>query len=809
MTVEQTLILLFNDQILDHVSIDSRSLNNSEKTVFFALQGPNHNGHDYIDSMINYRVHYFVIDKTYYFDYPDAIFFKVDNVLQTLQNFAASYRKLFNIPIIGITGSNGKTIVKEWLYYLLSPDYLVAKNPKSYNSQVGVPLSVLGIQPHHEIGIFEAGISTYNEMANLQKIIHPTIGVFTNIGSAHDVGFNNMLDKIKEKLLLFSHTDVLILQKNKSIEALIPTTKNTFCWSFKDQSADVHILKRKLKQKTILNITYGTKCFQVNIPFTDEGSIQNAINCLMVMLYLAYDTETIQERFGDLYPIEMRLIVKEGIHQTSIIDDSYSSDISSLKIALDFMESQKKYTTKTVILSDILQSGVDEKELYKTIANLLLKNKISRVIAIGEQISEYKRLFSNCITFKNVTEFLDQFQELTFFQEMILIKGAREYKLEQIVAVLEQKTHETVLEINLNAISNNLQYYKSKLLPTTKIMVMVKAFSYGNGGYEIAKLLEHHHVDYLGVAFADEGIALKEKGIQIPVMVLNPEMSSFESIIQYQLEPEIYNFNGFHKLLKILKEKNINHFPIHIKIDTGMHRLGFEAQDIPQLILELNQTKRFYVKSVLSHLAAADDMQHREFTLNQITTFETLSMQLIEGISKHQKNIPFRHLLNTSGIDNYPEAQYDMVRLGIGLYGISNQHKPNQYLERIGTLKSVISQIKNIPKGDSVGYGRKFIAKTDLKIATIPIGYADGISRLWGNEVGYVMIRQQKATIVGSICMDMLMVDVTDITCQEGNEVIVIGQQPSLNDIAKATQTIPYEVLTNISPRVKRIFYRE
>lgn len=808
-STEQTLLVLFKEQLLEHISIDSRSLNNSEKTVFFALKGPHHNGHDYINELINQKVKYFVVDEHYPHTHEDQLFFRVKDPLKTLQSFAQLYRKSFNIPVIGITGSNGKTIVKEWLSFLLSPDYFLVKNPKSYNSQVGVPLSVVGIQEHHQIAIFEAGISTYNEMENLQKIIQPTIGLLTNIGAAHDDGFDNVLDKIKEKLLLFSDVEVVILQKNKIIENLIPSFKKTFTWSYKDKLANVFVQKRKAKHKTILLITYAEKCFRVEVPFVDVGSVENVVNCLMVLLYLKYDIETIQDRIKVLYPISMRLVVKQGINQTSIIDDSYSADLSSLKISLDFLESQKKYAKKTVILSDILQSGMDSKTLYENVALLMLKNKVDRVIAIGKEIMAFKSILPNCLCFVDVKSFLEHLNELTFFEEMILIKGARDYHFEQIVAVLEQKTHETVFEINLNALTNNLQLYKSKLDPTTKIMVMVKAFAYGNGSYEVAKLLEFHHVDYLGVAFADEGIALKQNGISTPIMVLNPEVSTFENIIKHQLEPEIYSFNGLHQFLKIAKEKNLKNYPIHIKIDTGMHRLGFLEEDIEQLALELSLTEHLMVKSVLSHLAASDDKSHDDFTKRQISLFDKCSSFLTNFLVSHNKPIPIRHILNSSGIINYPEAQFDMVRLGIGLYGVEHNTQIKPYLEMVGTLKSVISQIKNVSKGASVGYSRAFVAQKDLKIATIPIGYADGIHRIWGNGVGYVNIRNHKAPIVGNICMDMLMVDVSEIPCQEGNEVIVLGDDPNLNQIAKSTGTIEYEILTNISQRVKRVFFRE
>jgi alanine racemase len=664
---------------------------------------------------------------------------------------------------------------------------------------------VISINEKHNLGIFEAGISTRNEMEKLEKIIRPTIGILTNIGTAHDEGFDNLGEKIKEKLKLFAHSEILIYNKNKTVEAFLNSKIKTFSWSCKEETADVFIKIKPILDKTVLEIDYLDSKFDVKIPFQDDASIENAIHCMMVLLYLKYDFETIEHRMELLFPVEMRLKVKNGIHNSTLIDDSYSSDFQSLKIALDFLESQKQYKKKTVILSDIFQSGLTNEELYSKVSQLILSNKINKVICIGETISEYKNKFINCTTFKNTEAFISEFDRLNFGDETILIKGARVFEFEKIVALLEEKTHETVLEINLNAISHNLNFYKSKLKPTTKMMVMVKAFGYGNGGFEIAKLLEHHNVDYLGVAFADEGIGLKNSGIKMPIMVLNPETTSFSAIIQHQLEPEIYSLKGLNSFLQLAKQKNLNAFPIHIKLDTGMHRLGFEEENIADLIAVLKDNKYVKVKSILSHMATSDALEHRDFALSQIDLFEKLSSKII---SELQIN-PIRHILNTSGISNFSQAQYDMVRLGIGLYGVSNDATEQRFLENVGTLKSIISQIRTIEKGESVGYGRRFVAQKTSIIATIPIGYADGISRHWGNGLGFVMINNQKAAIIGSICMDMLMVDITELMCQEGDEVVLFGTNPTVSYIAEKLETIPYEILTSISQRVKRVFYRE
>ncbi|TDP03895.1 bifunctional UDP-N-acetylmuramoyl-tripeptide:D-alanyl-D-alanine ligase/alanine racemase [Flavobacterium sp. 245] len=802
------------DIFVDHISIDSRSLQNGSKTLFIALSGVNNDAHLYIPELIEKGVQNFVVQYIPENVKDKANFLVVKNTLNALQQFAAYYRNLFDFPVIGLTGSNGKTIVKEWLNFLLSPDYNIIRSPKSYNSQVGVPLSVIAINEKHNLGIFEAGISTVNEMEKLEKIIKPNIGVLTNIGTAHDEGFLNLVQKIDEKLLLFKECPLIIYQKNEIVDSCMSQftaeymmhPRKLFSWSFTDKNADVFILKKETKNEiTNIQYQYKNEIFDLEIPFSDSASIENTISCLLVLLYFKYDSKTIQNRMQMLYPVQMRLEVKNGINNCSIIDDSYSSDFQSLKIALDFLESQqKKNATKTVILSDIFQSGFSNEELYSKVSQLISDNKINRVIGIGPTISSFASKFSNCVAFQDTASFIAAFESLNFSNETILIKGARSFQFEEIVSMLEEKTHETVLEINLDSISHNLNYYKAKLADDVKIMVMVKAFGYGNGGLEIAKLLEHHKTDYLGVAFADEGISLKNGGIKLPIMVLNPESTSFPSIIQYKLEPEIYSLKGLNAFLKIAKEKNLKDFPIHIKVDTGMHRLGFEENTIDELIETLKNNSSVRVQSILSHLATSDDPKHFGFVEKQIHLFEKLSSKLMTELNIN----PIRHILNTSGISNFPNAQYNMVRLGIGLYGVSNDPAEQKYLENVGTLKSIISQVRTIPSGDSVGYGRRFMAEKETKIATIPIGYADGISRLWGNEVGFVTIKNQKAKIVGSVCMDMLMVDVSHIDCKEGDSVIIFGESPTVIEMAEALKTIPYEIMTSISQRVKRVFFR-
>ncbi len=793
-----------NQDIIDitDISIDSRSLQNTNGILFFALQGIHHNAHLYIDELVNKGVAFFVVEENPAVENEKISFFKVKDSKKALQNFVAYYRGLFHIPVIGITGSNGKTIVKEWLNFLLGPFYNIIKSPKSYNSQVGVPLSVIGINEQHTLGIFEAGISLPGEMHVLEKVIQPTIGVLTSIGTAHDEGFTSATQKLEEKLKLFAHVRMLICEHRKDVLARINTGITVWDWSFETVEARVHLF---LETPNTIKVTSAGNSFDITIPFSDAASLQNIATCITVLLAMQISPEHIQQYVPKLYKIEMRLQVLNGKQQCTLIDDSYSSDYQSLKIALDFLEQQKTHQQKTVILSDIFQSGFPEEVLYDKVARLLHQNRISRVIGIGEQISHYLADVKQFQGFPDTQAFLTDFNMNSFRNETILIKGSRSFAFEKIVTELEEKTHETVLEINLDAISHNLNFYKSKLNPGTKIMVMVKAFGYGNGSYEIAKHLAHHKVDYLGVAFADEGVELRKAGITIPIIIMNPEHSAFSSMIAYQLEPEIYSLNELDAFLKEAQTHNLYQYPIHIKLNTGMNRLGFVEEDFDKLTEILKYTNLVKVESIFSHLATSDIPEEKTFTLQQIRLFEKWA-----GYLKTSLHIqPLLHILNTSGIYHFNEYQNDMVRLGIGLYGVGNNLQENEQLQNVATLKTVILQINHIHTGDSVGYGRRFKAHENRKIATIPIGYADGIRRSYGNGKGYVLIHEKKAPIIGTICMDMLMVDITHIQAKPGDEVIIFGNNLRITEIAKIWATIPYEVMTAISQRVKRIFYKE
>lgn len=799
---------------VQHLLTDSRKVVSPEKSIFFAIKGERNNGHQFVSELQTRGVCNFVVSETISsFTNTEANFIFVENTLAALQQLAAYHRKQFNIPTIGITGSNGKTVTKEWIYQLLREDKNIVRSPKSYNSQIGVPLSVWKINTEHNLAIFEAGISKPDEMNRLEPMIKPTIGIFTNIGQAHEKNFIDIQQKITEKLRLFTSAEVLIYNKDySSIHQQIPkvnslTDIKLFSWSRK-QKADLQI-GRVIRNATETDIQgiYNHEFISIKIPFTDEASLENAIHCWALLLYLGYDNEIIAQRMELLSPVAMRLELKEGINRCSIINDSYNSDIESLTIALDFINQQKQHDKKTLILSDILQSGKDEKTLYKEVANLLNKKGINRLIGIGENISAQSHLFNLEKTFyPNTDDFLKEYNSLFFKDETILLKGARVFGFEKISHVLQQKAHETVLEINLNALIHNLNYYRSRLNSSTKIMAMVKAFSYGAGSFEIANILQFHRVSYLAVAYADEGIELRKAGINLPIIVLNPEEQSFDTMIKYFLEPEIYSFRLLSLFSKALKNhNNPSAFPIHLKLDTGMHRLGFEKDDINELIVRINNNKHIIIKSIFSHLSSSDEAEHDKYTLEQIQQFKDMA----DEIASHLNYKVLFHILNSAGIIRFPEAQFDMVRIGIGLYGIAPTENEQRHLENVVNLKTTISQIKNVSARDTIGYNRKGIANHDMQIATIGIGYADGLSRRLGNGMGKMLVNGKFAPTIGNICMDMCMIDITDIPSKEGDEVIVFGNEYPITTLAKDAGTIAYEILTSISQRVKRVYFQE
>lgn len=798
--------------VIKYLLIDSRNIISASDSLFFAIVGENNDGHNFIEDLYNHKVQNFVVSTLpeNYKKYKTANFILVKNTLTALQQLTTFHRSQFDIPVVGITGSNGKTIIKEWLFQTLHNDKKIIRSPKSYNSQVGVPLSVWLLDKSCNFAIFEAGISKPQEMEKIQPIINPTIGIFTNIGDAHQKNFIDLNQKINEKIKLFYNCNTIIYRKDyELIDTQFKTNphfikKHLATWSTK-QKADLQIINiDKKNYNTLISAKYNNNIINIEIPFIDDASIENAIHVWLLMLLLNIANKQIAERMKALSPVAMRLELKKGINHCSIINDSYNSDIQSLTIALDFLNHQKQNNKNVLILSDILQSSYSEKKLYKKVSELVNKKSIDEIIGIGKAISRNSNVFNIKKHFFNSTgDFLINYSKSLFTNSNILIKGSRKFQFEKISTLLEKKTHRTVLEINLNAIEQNLNFFRSKLKPETKIMAMVKAFSYGSGTYEIANLLQYQNTDYLAVAYTDEGVELRKNQISLPIIVMNPEIQSFNLMIEYKLEPEIYNFRTLHAFQSALIENNKTNYPIHIKLDTGMHRSGFENNEIDELIAELKKYNNLKIKSIFSHLAASDEKIFDTFTQHQFDIFETMSSEIMKYF-----NYPIlRHILNSAGIERFPQNQYDMVRLGIGLYGISpsNQNK----LFNVSTLKSKIAQIRTVQKTETIGYGRKGEIDIDSKIATVPIGYADGLSRQLSNGVGKVLVNNQFAPIIGNICMDICMINVTNINAREGDEVIFFGNDYPITELAKQLNTIPYEILTSISNRVKRIYFHE
>ena len=797
-----------NDTIL-HLAYDSRKIQSAENTLFFALKTAHADGHQFIESAYKKGVRNFVIaqeiDLT---PLSNANIILVENTLAALQKLAAYHRSQYSIPIIGITGSNGKTIVKEWLYQLLHLDHNIVRSPRSYNSQLGVPLSVWQINAQHTLGIFEAGISEVDEMKNLEQIIKPTIGVLTNIGEAHDAGFSSFEQKKQEKLKLFAGANVVIgpyqlLEKS--------SLRNIFTWgSAVEAKLQLLTIERSTvnARQTVVFAKLDHQKIILNIPFSDEASIQNAVSCACVLVYLGYDIATINERLTKLHAIDMRLHFMHGINNCAIINDSYSADLTSFHIALAFLQQQNTGQPRKVILSDFIESGKSDEELYDTIASDLKQNKVSGVVAVGEKISAYlPKYIHEGITIQSYPDtdsFLKNFRSSAFQNETILIKGARKFEFERIAKLFEQKVHQTLLEINLNAIAHNLKEYRRLLRRSTRIMAMVKAFAYGSGGAEIASILQFNNVSYLGVAYVDEGVELRKAGIILPIMVMNADESSFNAMIDYNLEPVIFSFHLLQQFNEYIKDQALPSYPVHIEIETGMNRLGFLAAEMENLGEYLSQSS-LKIVSVFSHLASSEDPTQDTYTVEQASRFES-------AVSELQKNIsyPFlKHIANSAAIVRHPQLQMDMVRLGIGLYGVEIETHALQ-LQPVATLRSTIAQIKKLKAGETVSYNRRGIIKTDSTIATVRIGYADGYSRRFGNGIGKMFINGKLVPVVGTVCMDMTMVDVTAIPdLKEGDEVIIFGKELPVQKMASWIDTIPYEIMTSVSQRVKRVYFQE
>lgn len=778
-------------QEVEHLLTDSRRLYAPATTLFFALPGPRRDGHQFIPDLYKRGVRQFVVSREQDTEsFPEAAFLLVTDTLLALQALAAWHRSRFNIPVIGITGSNGKTIVKEWLYQLLHEDYHIVRSPRSYNSQIGVPLSVWQMGPEHTLAIFEAGISRPGEMEKLERIIRPTIGVLTNIGEAHSEGFESRGQKEAEKRLLFRQAIEPRPLTVLSVDKGAGTTRISAIVDHHDPTP-----------------------IEIEIPFTDDASIENALTCWKVLRYLEMPHEVAARRMRQLHAVNMRLELKKGINHCSIINDSYSTDISSLQMALNFLDQQSGGDRKTVILSDFLQSALPDRELYAQVMESLVKHRVSRLIGIGEKISAalYDRSAHtpgspSVELFATTDAFLQQFRSTQFREEVILVKGARVFAFEMIVQLLEQKSHETLLEINLSALVHNLKAYQQHLAPATRVMAMVKAFAYGSGGAEIAGILQYHKVDYLGVAYADEGVELRKAGIDLPVMVMNPEPAAYDAITEYNLEPELYSFESLKRFENYLQQEGLQSYPIHLEFETGMNRLGFAVEDAGDLVNHLKNSPYFHVRTVFSHLAASEDPAEDDFSFGQLRRFQQAAGIIGEGLG-----YPFlRHIANSAAAIRLPEFQLDMVRLGIGLYGVDSADSGELNLQPVATLRSTIAQIKTLQPGESVSYNRKGQVQRESRIATVRLGYADGFPRRLGHGQGKVWVNGRFAPVIGTVCMDMFMVDVTDIPAvSEGDEVIIFGALLPVEEMATAAGTIPYEIMTGISQRVKRVYFQE
>ena len=790
---------------------DSRSLCFPEETLFFALRSARNDGHRYIADLYRRGVRNFVVEAKGYDDFlPGANFLIVPSPLAALQRLAERHRDEFDVPIIGITGSNGKTMVKEWLYQLLLPSQKIVRSPRSYNSQIGVPLSVWLLNEQTEVGIFEAGISQPGEMFALRDIIQPTIGVFTSLGTAHQENFRSMEEKCMEKLELMHDTEAMVYcSDNDTVSRCIRRMQykgEKIAWSQCDEQAALFV-KSTTSLPHSTRITYIWKdeenCFE--IPFIDEASVEDVITCAAVALYMGLTPAQLADRMPRLEPVAMRLEVKEGQRGCVLINDSYNSDVNSLDIALDFMN-RREAAKKTLILSDIFQTGTSPEALYAQVSDLAVKRGIDKFIGIGSELAAQadKIQIADKLFFADVPHFLSSEAFATLRDELILLKGSRSFGFDQITEQLEQKVHETILEVNLNSVVENLNYYRSFLKSETKMVCMIKADAYGAGAVEIAKTLQDQRVDYLAVAVADEGVTLRKAGITANIMIMNPEMTAFKTMFDYELEPEVYSFRLMEALIKAARKEGITGWPVHIKFDTGMHRLGFDpVEDIDELIDHLVHQQAIIPCSVFSHFVGSDSDGFDDFSARQFALFEEGSRKLQSAFPHHI----LRHMDNSAGIEHFPERQMDMCRLGIGLYGVDP--RDNRILHTVSTLKTTILQLRHVPKGETVGYSRKGKIERNSVIAAIPIGYADGLNRHLGNRHGYCLVNGQKAEYVGNICMDVAMIDVTDIPCKEGDQVEIFGEHLPVTQLSDELDTIPYEVLTGVSNRVKRVYFQD
>lgn len=802
---------------IDELAYDSRRLVSPERTAFFALRTPARDGADYIDQAYQAGVRVFVVhaDFNQQAAWPEAGFLAVEDSLLALQQLARWHRKQCKAGVIAITGSNGKTIVKDWLSWLMQPEYRVCRSPKSYNSQVGVPISVWQLQPDDQWGIFEAGISEPGEMARLALVIEPGTGIFTHLGDAHAEHFSSRAAKLAEKFELFQKVKRLVLRTDDpdiaaaaaDLQAQRPQLQ-LLAWS-EHKETPYRLLARQSNESGLrLQLLSPAGPSWLQLPFADAASIENAMHCWVLLKELGYADALLQERFARLPRLQMRLEMKDAVHGSTLINDSYSLDLDSLGIALEQLKQLPQHQQRLLILSDFDLQTTQTETMYQQLSTLLAKYKLHRLYAVGPALQAHRALFAGLEArfYDSTADFLQAMPVDELANAAILLKGARKFGFERIERLLALKMHQTVLEVDLDALAHNFRFFKSMVRPQVKLMVMVKAFSYGSGSVEVASLLQHHRADYLAVAFADEGVTLREAGIRLPIMVMNVEPNGIDKLLRYQLEPEVYSFRILQELQTFLAgADHAAQLNIHLNIDTGMKRLGFDRTDIPALRQRLQAQPQLHIASVYTHLVASDAPEHSAFTQQQIRQFEQAYDQLVEGLSYR----PLKHALNTAGILNYPDAQFDMVRLGIGLYGFDSSGRYQHRLQTVGTLKTIISQIHQLQAGETVGYNRMGKAEQPMQVATLPVGYADGIVRSFGNGKVRFLIGGQLAPTIGNICMDMCMVDVTGIACREGDPVVIFGADLPISTQAAALGTIPYELLTNVSQRVKRVYLKD
>jgi alanine racemase len=797
-------------RMIEQISIDSRQILNPAKTLFVALQGSKAKGESFIPSLIEVGVEVFLVPtesgEKLAASFGSQAFLAVSDTRLALQQIAKYIREQFKSPVVGITGSNGKTIVKEWLAQILSQSYAVAKSPKSYNSQVGVPLSIFGIKPDHQVAILEAGISKSGEMAALAGMIQPNLGIFTNIGTAHQEGFPDLKTKLSEKLLLFQSAELIIYCKDQELvksemEKHFPPNRRV-SWSDQPGATYTRSLKLQIGHSRLILVKEDLSTHTFQLPFSDTASVENITHVIVAALTLGQDPALIQTGISHLKPVDMRLTLKPGINDSLIIDDTYTNDLAGLKVALDFMQQQRPKRKKVLITSDMLQQG-NAITLYQEVLELIERYQFDEVYGVGDEIKLLEKGLGNKFRFFNSTEeLLSELDPNSFSNDLILITGARSFGFERIVNRLQQRIHGTSLEINLNALTHNFNFYKRQLKSSTKVMVMVKAFAYGGGAAEIANHLQTLGADYLAVAFTDEGVSLRKEGIRLPIMVLNPAEESFSLCQEFDLEPVVFS-NPFFQNLGEWCSRQDSWLKIHLDLDTGMHRLGFEPNDISELERLIQTYPQLEIASVYTHLVGADESIHQDFSLKQFAVFNEMKEKIFQSLAYK----PICHALNSAGIIAFPDYQFDMVRLGIGLYGVEVTGRFDSSLQPISTLKTTISQVKTLAPGETVGYSRKGSLSKGGKIATLSIGYADGYDRRFSNGKGYVLIQGKRAPVIGNVCMDMLMVDITEIEAQAGDEAIIYGPEISLKELADQIGTIPYELLTNISTRVKRVYY--